>query len=243
MRESEWFEDWFNSKYYFLLYNNRNDEEARRFITNLFQLISSDLKQKVWDMACAKGRHCRVMNELGHEVTGTDLAKESIKAAIELSNAQIEFYTHDMRIPFRINYFNVVVNLFTSLGYFEKLNDNLKVFKNAATSLKSDGFFVVDFLNATKVIANLKPEAIEERPGVTFFIKKKIEGNFVYKTIKFVVNENNYCFEERVALLDKSILINYAEQAGLKLLNVFGSYNLEAFDENNSDRLILVFKK
>lgn len=243
MRESEWFEDWFNSKYYFLLYNNRNDEEARRFITNLFQLISSDLKQKVWDMACAKGRHCRVMNELGHIVTGTDLAEESIKAAILESDSKIEYYIHDMRLPFRSNYFDVVVNLFTSLGYFKRLEDNLKVIKNATSALKPNGYFVIDFLNATKVVSCLKPESVEERRDVRFYITKKVENNQVVKTIKFAADQKNYCFEERVTLLNKRMLMNFTESVGLKVQSIFGNYNLEPFDEVHSDRLILVLKK
>ncbi len=243
MRESEWFEDWFNSKYYFLLYNNRNEEEAKRFIVNLFNHLSSDLKLKVWDMACAKGRHCKVMNELGHVVTGTDLAKDSIKAAIQQNNTDIEFYVHDMRLPFRMNYFDVVVNLFTSLGYFKHFEDNLKVIQNAASALKPNGYFVIDFLNAVKVIACLKSEAIVEREGVSFYISKKIEHNQILKTIKFAADQKNYCFEERVTLLNKTMLMNFAELAGLKFQNAFGNYNLEPFDEVSSDRLILVFKK
>lgn len=243
MRESEWFEDWFNSKYYFLLYNNRNEEEAKRFIVNLFNHLSSDLILKVWDMACAKGRHCKVMHELGHIVTGTDLAKDSIKAAIQQHNNDIEFYVHDMRFPFRVNYFDVVVNLFTSMGYFKQFEDNLKVIKNAASALKPNGYFVIDFLNAAKVIACLKPESIEEREGVSFYISKKIENNQVLKTIKFAADQKNYCFEERVTLLNKAMLMNFAELAELKLQNAFGNYKLEPFDEVSSDRLILVFKK
>jgi 2-polyprenyl-3-methyl-5-hydroxy-6-metoxy-1,4-benzoquinol methylase len=243
MRESEWFEDWFNSKYYFLLYNNRNDVEAKRFIVNLFNHLSSDLKFKVWDMACAKGRHCRVMNELGHVVTGTDLAKDSIKAAIQQSKEDIEFYIHDMRLPFRSNYFDVVVNLFTSIGYFKRFEDNLKVIKNAASALKPNGYFVIDFLNATKVISCLKPESIEEREDIRFYITKRIENNQVIKTIKFVADKKNYSFEERVTLLNKSMLLKFAELTELKLQNIFGNYNLEPFDEINSERLILVFKK
>lgn len=243
MRESEWFEDWFDSKYYFLLYNNRNEQEAKLFIANLFNYFSTNLKLKVWDMACAKGRHCKVVNDLGHQVTGTDLAKNSIKAAIEQNSTDIEFYVHDMRQPFRINYFNVVVNLFTSIGYFKNFDDNFKVVKNAAVALKPGGFFVIDFFNVSKILANLKNTAIENREGIQFNINKSVENNQIVKTIQFIADNKNYQFQERVSLLTMEILESYGVKAGLKLERVFGSYNLEPFEEKNSDRLILVFKK
>jgi SAM-dependent methyltransferase len=137
----------------------------------------------------------------------------------------------------------VVVNLFTSIGYFKRFEDNLKVIKNAASALKPNGYFVIDFLNATKVISCLKPESIEEREDIRFYITKRIENNQVIKTIKFSADKKNYSFEERVTLLNKSMLLKFAELTELKLQNIFGNYNLEPFDEINSERLILVFKK
>ena len=39
-----WFSNWFNSKYYHILYNNRDNKEAEKFINNLVEKL--DFKEK-----------------------------------------------------------------------------------------------------------------------------------------------------------------------------------------------------
>ena len=51
--------------------------------------------------------------------------------------------------------FEVVLNLFTSFGYFENDIDNLKVIKTIKSSLKQNGIGVIDYMNSTVVIENL----------------------------------------------------------------------------------------
>lgn len=35
MEQKEWFKDWFSSKYYKILYQNRDEKEAEIFVKNL----------------------------------------------------------------------------------------------------------------------------------------------------------------------------------------------------------------
>src|SRR5262245_32659226 len=105
MNNAEWYVDWFNSPYYHLLYNNRNDDEAVFFIDNLCNNLNLQPHARLWDIACGKGRHAIALNKKGYEVTGTDLSKNNIREALHNSNATLEFYVHDMREPFRVNYF------------------------------------------------------------------------------------------------------------------------------------------
>ena len=39
MNKKDWFEDWFNTHYYHLLYNHRNESEAKFFMNNLLDFI------------------------------------------------------------------------------------------------------------------------------------------------------------------------------------------------------------
>lgn len=243
MDNAEWYVDWFNSPYYHLLYNNRNYAEANFFIDNLCAQLDLKPQSKIWDLACGKGRHSIALNHKGFSVVGTDLAENSIEEALKSSNASLDFFVHDMRTPFRINNFDAVFNLFTSIGYFKNFKDNFLVFKNVANSLKPEGVFVIDFFNSQKVVAGINNSYNEQRGEVTFEIKKSLVDNTIVKRIEFNCPEKNYYFEETVSLLTKGDFENFASHAGLSLCNVFGNYHLEAFDENNSDRLILIFKK
>lgn len=243
MQTKEWFKDWFNSPYYHLLYNNRTESEADFFISNLCSFLKLNKNAKLWDLACGKGRHAIALNKKGYNVTGTDLSEQAILEATKNSNASLDFFTHDMRTPFRINYFDAVFNLFTSIGYFKNFNDNVLVFKNVEQALKLNGYFVVDFFNANKVCTSIQPNYTEKRGDIVFCIHKQIIDNTINKRIEFTVNGKNYFFEETVSLLTKLNFETFANLSNLKLVTTFGSYNLDDFNTDTSDRLILIFKK
>ncbi|MBA3663004.1 MAG: class I SAM-dependent methyltransferase [Bacteroidetes bacterium] len=243
MNKDGWFRDWFDSEYYHLLYNKRDDSEADFFINNICKYLQLNPSAKIWDLACGKGRHTLAFGKKGFSVTGTDLAKNSIKTALETEEPNVEFFVHDMRRPFRVNYFDCVVNLFTSIGYFDRYNDNFLVFDNVYSSLKPGGIFVVDFFNAEKVKETLLPEYTEQRDDVTFHITKCIANNIIHKKINFEHRLKKFEFEETVSLLKKEDFEKFAEKSGFTLQTIFGNYALEPFNEKTSDRLILLFKK
>ena len=76
-----WFKDWFNSKYYHILYKNRNEIEAKLFLDKLINYLPIQKNQKIIDVACGKGRHSIYLNSLGFNVHGIDLSKKSIDIA------------------------------------------------------------------------------------------------------------------------------------------------------------------
>jgi SAM-dependent methyltransferase len=243
MENAEWYLDWFNSPYYHLLYNNRNHTEAAFFIEHLCSTLKLGPHARIWDLACGKGRHAVALSKKGFHVIGTDLSVNSITEASKNSNSTLEFFVHDMREPFKVNYFDAVFNLFTSIGYFKNLKDNYSVFKNAALALKTDGVFVIDFFNSEKVTASFKTEYTEQRGNITFEIKKKIVSNTIVKRIEFSDNNKSYYFEETVSLLKKADFEDFAKNAGMHLQHTFGNYRLEPFDVKDSERPILIFKQ
>ena len=149
-----WFEDWFNTPYYHILYKDRDFVEAENFITNLTQELQLPNPSKIIDLACGKGRHSVFLNQLGYNVLGVDLSEESIhhNKNFEVENApKLEFKVHDMRDELYPNVskekVNAVFNLFTSFGYFDDDNDDRKVFQSVKNTLEKDGIFILDFLN------------------------------------------------------------------------------------------------
>ena len=81
MSDKKWFETWFDTPYYHLLYNNRNDDEAQNFISNLVGFLKLPTSALVLDVACGKGRHSRYLAKLGYNTTGIDLSPQSINDA------------------------------------------------------------------------------------------------------------------------------------------------------------------
>ena len=104
---------------YHILYKDRDNKEAKKFISKLTEKLNLKKNAKILDAACGKGRHSIEIEKLGYKVTGIDLSKNSIKHAKQFENLNLKFKIHDISIPLGIK-FNAVFNLFTSFGYFEK---------------------------------------------------------------------------------------------------------------------------
>lgn len=239
--KKEWFKDWFNSPYYHLLYKNRDEAEAKKFIDRLLAEIKPQPGSLILDLACGKGRYSRYLAEKGYDVTGIDIAAESIAYAQQFENEHLSFFQHDMRLPYRINYFEYIFNFFTSFGYFETEKDHLKTVCNIAKGLRPDGKFVLDFFNSKKVIRNLRPHEVKQVEDVVFHIQRSVDAEgYILKNIQFEDNGLFYDYTERVRAFTLEDFVEMFGQAGLKIANTFGDYYLHEFDEMESDRLILV---
>jgi SAM-dependent methyltransferase len=240
----EWFEDWFNSTYYHLLYSHRDEEEANQFMQNLLTKLVPEPHSKILDLACGKGRHAQFIASKGFDVIGIDLSENSIAEALQKSNAKLQFFEHDMRFPFRINYFDYVFNLFTSFGYFNNQRDEINTIKSIALNLKPRGLVVIDFFNAAKVI-QMTAKCSEQKmiDGIEFEWKKSIINKSVIKEIDVKDAGIVHHYKEQVRLLELADFENYFRQAGLKLLATFGDYSLAPFDVITSERLIMIAQK
>src|ERR1017187_4019269 len=109
--KKDWFEHWFDSPYYHILYKKRDDKEAKLFLDNLISLLKPKPKSSIMDLACGRGRHAKYLNKKGFIVTGLDLSEESIKHAKNFMNEKLSFFVHDMRNVFKPDYFDYVFNL------------------------------------------------------------------------------------------------------------------------------------
>jgi SAM-dependent methyltransferase len=146
-------------------------------------------------------------------------------------------------MPFRINYFDAVVNFFTSFGYFDSDADHVRTLRNVAKGLRPEGQFLLDFFNARWVRQILVPQATKTVDGLTFHLQKRIENGHVFKHVEFETEGRHYKFEERVRLFELADFEHLFEQAGLRIHQVFGDYDLQEFDPEHSKRLIVLATK
>jgi SAM-dependent methyltransferase len=239
----EWFSEWFDSPYYHILYRERDDKEAEIFIDKLLSSLKINKKSKIMDLACGKGRHAIYLNKKGFNVTGLDLSKENIKYASAFSNDSLSFFVHDMRKVFPDSEFDLILNLFTSFGYFETEEENFKSIEACSLELKKGGILVIDFMNTSKTIKNLIEKELKKIEGLEFCITRKVERDFIVKDISFTANGIHHIHQERVKAIYKDDFIKYFNFAGLTLTKTFGSYGLEPFNEEKSDRMIFILQK
>ena len=238
-----WFAKWFNSKYYHILYKERDKKEAEFFINNLVEYLKLKKGSKLIDIGCGKGRHANYLNSLGFDVVGIDLSPNNIAAAKKNEKSNLHFVVQDMRKVYLEDKFDIAINLFTSFGYFNNDTDEQAAINAMAKNLKSEGILVIDFMNVKKVITNLVMSEQKSINNVVFDIQKKVENNYIIKNISIYDKEIKQKFQEKVKVLTLTDFYELITNADLKIINIFGNYKLDDFDATTSDRLILICKK
>lgn len=239
----EWFEEWFDSPHYHRLYRSRNIEEASRFIRNLMAHLQLAEGAKLLDHACGRGRHASYLASMGYVVTGLDISPANIQFARRMESENLSFFQHDMRKPFRSNYFDGIFNFFTSFGYFNKEIEHLQTLENVALGLKYRGIFVIDFMNRYSVIRDLIENETIELDGICYNIKRHSDDSCIYKSIHFQEQGKVHVFKERVRAYTSAELSAMIQKAGMIPLSIHGNYDLDPFDEQESDRLIIIARK
>lgn len=241
-QEQEWFSTWFDSPYYHILYGHRDEQEARDFLDRLIALPFFQQAHDVADVCCGKGRHAAYLHQRGFEVTGYDLSSASIHYCNSIAGAGMRFAVHDIREPLPHHGFDVVLNLFTSFGYFNIDQDHQVAFENMCHALNENGRFIIDFLNPEQIKKNLIGKEVVIKGGIRFEIERTIEHHRLIKKIGFTHEGKRFDFEENVALISLADFQRYLASCGMETELLFGNYELHPYDPSASPRMILIAK-
>jgi SAM-dependent methyltransferase len=237
-----WFQDWFADPRYLELYEHRNDKEAHELVTLIEQVTGENKDRKVLDVACGAGRHLIAFARRGYtNLYGQDLSPTLIEEAKqEANNWPINFSVRDMRDPIPGTY-DLILNIFTSFGYFATDEENEHVIMNCAAALPVGGHFVLDYLNAAYLARHLVAHNEKQLPsGEHVLLDREILQRRVVKRITFADGAE---FIESVQLYESEEIEQMFVRAQLITKARFGSYGGEAFDRLESSRLILIAEK
>ncbi len=245
MAEAKWYHEWFGSPYYHKLYWERDEEEAEVFIARLAEHLRIPPGSRILDLGCGKGRHSRVLATMGHQVTGIDLSPENIEFAKRFENENLEFYVHDLRLPFRTNYFDFAFNFFTSFGYFGTRREHEDAIRTISNGLKPGGILVMDYLNTHYTEHHLVPKEEIRQNGTLFSIRRWDDDSHFYKKISITDPElpESLTFTEQVAKFNLGDFTDMFSFQGLQVTEVFGNYGFGPYDITRTPRLILIARK
>ena len=222
----DWFESWFGSPYYHILYEHRDELEAQAFVERLLKYLQPLPMSTMADIACGEGRFSIELAEYGYDVTGIDLSSASIEKAKKHEHEHLHFMVH------------------TSFGYFATERDHMMAAKSFAAGMKKGGLLIIDYLNKEQSLSKLVPEETLQRGQYEFKLERKLEDNHFVKDIYFKDNEGKERhYKESVAAFELSDFIKMFKKAGLSLVATFGDYRLNVYHPYDSPRLIMIFKK
>ena len=237
-----WYERWFGEEY-LLVYEHRDIREAEREIRAIRNLLNLRENERILDLCCGPGRHDIPLAFMDCRIIGLDYSMPMLKLAMDsrpLDKAYPLYIRGDVRnIPFRDEAFDVVLNLFTSFGYFSD-EENIEILHSIARILKPAGRYFIDYLNPHRVASELVPESTRELEGLKITEKRRIDpyNSRIEKTIHLQRDEHSQMFFESVRLYQKEDMLKMLDDAGLYVENVLGSVDGELYGES-SDRMII----
>jgi SAM-dependent methyltransferase len=184
--DSEWWRSWFGPGY-LALYDDYLAERTPVEIDRLEALLAVRPPLRIVDLPCGQGRHAIELARRGYEVTGVDLSPFLLKVADERARAdgvRVRWLAGDMRQPIAGERFDVVLNLFTSLGYFADEADDRKVVDAAAAMLVPGGRFLLEVINGERLMARF-----EEREWFTVGQAAVVERRSLDRTARRMIVE------------------------------------------------------
>ncbi len=238
-----WYKNWFGNEY-LTLYAHRDEQEAKKLIKLVNSNINIESDARIIDLCCGQGRHARILANMGFKVVGVDLSRTLLESA-KYKNSHSEnaqFVQADMRcLPFTGS-FDLLLNLFTSFGYFDSDEKNQSVFSQFAQVLKHDGRFVFDYMNDKHVRDNLISHQNEEIGNINIELERYISDERVQKKITMYQDDKKSVFFESVKMYSPEKIQDMMRQSGLSVDKIIGDYDDSAF-LTYSPRLIIIGSK
>ncbi len=140
--------------------------------------------------------------------------------------------------------FDVVLNIFTSFGFFEDERENMKVLENVYESLKSGGKFVLDVMGKEIMARIFKEKDWHETEDGFVLMERSVERDWTWLNNRMIKITGNSIEEVEFShwLYTAKELKNMLKKVGFETVESYGSYNGEPYDED-AERLIVVGEK
>lgn len=254
-----WYQDWFG-KEYLDLYAHRDANEAASQIDFVLQHAPCSSNASILDLACGNGRHLRALLERNFSnLYGLDLSEVVLSEAQRPYNNEQDtsqdaptlcppvLIRADMRhIPFKDSSFDLILNMFTSFGYFDTDEEHNALLLEWSRVLKPNGYLVLDYANRDFVLNNLVPETKTYRGKLCYVEQRRIstDGLRVIKriTVDHLLNGTMSEYSESVRLFGSEDIEQIAFNAGLATAKRFGDFSGCPLTQT-SPRLILFLTK
>jgi cyclopropane fatty-acyl-phospholipid synthase-like methyltransferase len=245
MAEKEWYRTWFGSEFNQKLQSEENETAAHQFIQRLKNHLRIKPGSQVLEVECGRGLQSRLLANEGFDVTGIDLSFENIEAAKIHENGNLHFYQHDMRLPAWIHYFDYAFNFFSSFGYFATRREHEAAIRTIVKSLKTNGSFVLDYLNVHYAESNLVRNEKKFMDDTAYEIHRWMDDRNFYQKMLITKPAQKDPFEitvekARLSLGDFTDMLSYQN---MQVHEVFGDYNLGRYDVRESPRMIIIGRK
>jgi len=249
-KNSAWYVDFFRSDYLNVYGHMFTEERAEKESAFVARALSLTPGASVLDLCCGQGRHSVQLAKRGFKVTGLDLNAEYLELAskaAEAAKVKIDTVTGDMReIPFE-NKFDAIVNMYSSFGYLESEDEDLRVLESAAKALKDGGQLLLDMLNREWAIDNyIQNDWHTGADGTLYVERRDLDLATSRMHVHFIVVDSKGGRRESIGhiirLYTLTEMTRLLERVGMRVTLVFGGFDGEDY-ATGTRRMIIVAQR
>jgi SAM-dependent methyltransferase len=247
MTDSDWHRRYFAEPYgeiyaEYLLSPEAAMEEAR-FARQVLGLGPGD---RVLDCPCGFGRHMAELGILLPNVVGVDLDWDCLRRARRAMPLPLLVRGDMLDLPFDDGLFGAVINLFNSFGYFSE-EGNQRVLEEFARVLRPGGRLLIDVANSGPLLDIVRDHPrtrVETGDAVVIEDWRYERGSRrLHNKTRFVLAGKGVNRSYTVRLYDLAEIKAMLHRAGLQVLQTYGEFDGELYNEAESSRLIVTARR
>jgi SAM-dependent methyltransferase len=247
-KKKEWFEDdglW--RAVMPILFDKARIDSSSGEVDDMIALTGVRPGSRVLDLCCGIGRHSIQFAGRGFDVTGVDKTPEYIKTArksVKELGLKVTFVIDDMLHFRKDNFYDLIVSYFSSFGYFESRDDDLKAAQNIAVSLRYGGKFLIDVVGKEIVARNYQRKNWVEKEDFILLEERVVEKNWTGINTRWTIVKEGKRTDLNIfhRLYSAVELIDLLRQSGFSNVKVYGDIKGRPYDADAS-RLVAVAVK
>lgn len=242
----EWFEyDNFWQEYAPVMFDEQHWAEAPAVAEYVVELAKLSRHSSILDAGCGPGRISVELALLDMDVTGVDIIQSELDAAEESAaaeNVKLELIKSDLRTFKSEKKYDCAINLYTSFGYCDTIEEDQQILNNIAKSLKDGGKFILECTSRETAIMYFTEGEWFERSGITVLTEFSVVGaweglrskwTLIHKDGKRVEHE----FVQR--LYAATELKQMFFKAGFSKVEIYGDFDKSPY--NQKARTMVLF--
>ncbi len=241
-----WWRTYFDDVFFDLHEDLFPEEESRREVSAMLELLGLPVGARILDAPCGWGRHTTLFPAAGHPAFGADLSYDLLRRAAAASRARrlpLDYAAADLRaLPFRDASFDAVVNVFTSLGLFLEDAEDVRALAEARRVLRPGGRLLLESMHRDDVIGTYAERDHWTLPnGIRVRVRRRFDpvSGISYERLRWRHGERGGEKRHALRLRTATEIHGLLTAAGFGRLEYFGDWTGEPF-AYDSPRLIAV---
>jgi SAM-dependent methyltransferase len=245
-----WYVSFFGEDYLNIYRHTLTEERTENEVVFAERKLELGAGARVLDLCCGHGRHSVLLAKRGYKVTGLDLSQSYLDLARRAASDRkvaIETVSADMReIPYT-DYFDAVINMYSSFGYLESEAEDFRVLQSIARSLKVGGRLLLDMLNREWAVANyIQNDWHSEADGTLYVEHRALDLPSSRMRVRFIIigpnGDRHDSIGHDIRLYTLTEMTRLLERAGFGEIDVSGGFDGARYGID-SRRMILCARK